>query len=65
MIGLVLPGFPGGLGVFEAIAIALLGKLLPPGLLLGAIASYRLITIAAEVIGVGLGWLVKTRGYNQ
>ncbi len=60
IIGLILPGAPGGIGVFEAIAIALLGGLLSPGVLLGAIGFYRLISILSEVIGAGLGWLMQS-----
>lgn len=50
---------PGGIGVFEAIAIALLGNVLQPGILLGAIGMYRLITILVTVLGAGIGWLMQ------
>ncbi|WP_354635191.1 hypothetical protein [Planktothricoides raciborskii] len=33
LLGLVLPGAPGGIGIFEATAIALLQNNFPPGIL--------------------------------
>jgi len=60
LLGLVVPGAPGGVGVFEATAIALLHPLLSPGVLLGGVALYRLISILAESAGAGLAWLGKT-----
>jgi glycosyltransferase 2 family protein len=59
MLGLALPGLPGGVGVFEATAIALLRGTLPTGLLLGGIGVYRLVSTLTEILGVGLGWLIK------
>jgi len=59
LLGLVVPGAPGGVGVFEATAIALLGPLLSPGVLLGGVALYRLISVLAEAAGAGLAWLSK------
>lgn len=62
LLGLVIPGAPGGIGVFEATAIALLSPVLSPGIVLSAVAVYRLISILAEVMGAGLVWIweVKT-----
>ncbi|NER39567.1 MAG: UPF0104 family protein [Oscillatoria sp. SIO1A7] len=57
LLGLVVPGAPGGIGVFEATAIALLDNHFSTGVLLGAIAFYRLISILAEVVGAGLALL--------
>jgi hypothetical protein len=57
LLGLVVPGAPGGIGVFEATAIALLGQTFSPGLLLSVVALYRLVSILAEVAGAGLSWL--------
>lgn len=57
LLGLVVPGAPGGIGVFEATALSLLGREFPSGLLLGVVALYRLISVAAEALGAGLGWL--------
>ncbi|MBE9069258.1 flippase-like domain-containing protein, partial [Leptolyngbya cf. ectocarpi LEGE 11479] len=57
LLGLVVPGAPGGVGVFEAVAIALLGNYLSSGLLLTSVALYRLISTLAEALGAGLIWL--------
>jgi hypothetical protein len=57
LLGLVIPGAPGGLGVFEATAIALLENTFEPGLILSSVAFYRLISTLAEVGGAGLAWL--------
>ena len=57
LLGLVVPGAPGGIGVFEATAIALLGQQFSPGLVLSVVALYRLISILAESIGAGLAYL--------
>ncbi|WP_421657965.1 lysylphosphatidylglycerol synthase transmembrane domain-containing protein [Leptothermofonsia sp. ETS-13] len=61
LLGLVVPGAPGGIGVFEATAIALLGKTISPGTLLSVVALYRLISVLAEAIGAGLAWLDEQR----
>ncbi len=58
LISLVAPA-PAGLGVFEASAIAVLDSFLAPGLLLGAVAVYRLLVVTAEIIGAGLAYLVN------
>ena len=57
VMGLVIPGAPGGIGVFEAVAIALLQGQLPAEQVLGAVACYRLISTFAEVAGAGLAQL--------
>lgn len=57
LLGLVVPGAPGGLGVFEATAISLLSQEFSAGLILGVVALYRLISIIAEIGGAGLAWL--------
>ncbi len=56
LLGLVVPGAPGGLGVFEATAIALLQSF-PTGVVLSTVAFYRLISTIAEVGGAGLVWI--------
>ncbi|MGF1515753.1 MAG: lysylphosphatidylglycerol synthase domain-containing protein [Elainellaceae cyanobacterium] len=58
LLGLVVPGAPGGIGVFEATALALLEPVLPAAVLLGAIALYRLVSTLAEAIGAALAILV-------
>ncbi|MEH2323397.1 MAG: lysylphosphatidylglycerol synthase domain-containing protein [Nostoc sp.] len=57
LLGLVIPGAPGGLGVFEATAYELLRHHFPSALVFGAIALYRLISILAETAGAALAWL--------
>lgn len=59
MLGLVIPGAPGGIGVFEATALALLDGLVPSGILLGGVAFYRLVSTAAEAIGAGLAYWIE------
>jgi uncharacterized membrane protein YbhN (UPF0104 family) len=54
LLGLVVPGAPGGLGVFEATAIALLQHRFPTAAVISAIALYRLISIIAETLGAVL-----------
>lgn len=60
LLGLIVPGAPGGLGIFEATAIALLGQYYSPGILLSTVALYRLISVLAETLGAGLVWLDST-----
>ncbi|HAN75890.1 MAG TPA: hypothetical protein DCQ63_17655 [Planktothrix sp. UBA8402] len=57
LLGLLIPGAPGGLGVFEATALALLSNQFAPAILLGAIAFYRLVSIVAETLGALLAKL--------
>lgn len=58
-LGLVVPGAPGGVGVFEATAVSLLQGQLSIGVVLGAVALYRLIGTLAEVLGYGLALLAQ------
>jgi glycosyltransferase 2 family protein len=61
VLGLVVPGAPGGVGVFEATAIALLQHAFAVNLLLGIVACYRFISVAAEALGAGLSRLDQQR----
>lgn len=61
LLGLIVPGAPGGLGVFEATAIALLEHSLSPGIVISAIAFYRLVSIVAEIAAAGLAWVDERR----
>lgn len=56
VLGLVIPGAPGGLGVFEATAILLLEGFLPASVVLATVAIYRVMSTLAEAIGAGLGY---------
>ncbi|WNN91414.1 lysylphosphatidylglycerol synthase domain-containing protein [Gloeocapsopsis dulcis] len=61
LLGLIVPGAPGGLGVFEATVIALLEHSLSPGIVISAIAFYRLVSILAEAAAAGFAWLDEHR----
>ena len=61
LLGLVIPGAPGGLGVFEVTAIALLQQSFSPGWVISAISLYRLVSVLAEALGAGLAWLDEQR----
>jgi len=53
LLGLIVPGAPGGLGVFEATAFGLLDHAQFPTQI-AAVALYRLISILAEAIAAGV-----------
>ncbi|NEQ45282.1 MAG: UPF0104 family protein [Leptolyngbya sp. SIOISBB] len=57
LLGLVVPGAPGGLGVFEATVLAVLTPKFPTAIVLGAVALYRLNSTLAELLGAGLAVL--------
>ena len=49
--GLVVPGAPGGLGVFEAVLLLRLAFAVPEAPLLAVVISYRLVSTLADLIG--------------
>jgi glycosyltransferase 2 family protein len=59
MLGLIVPGAPGGIGIFEATALTLLQNQFPAGVILSGVALYRLISILAEAIGAGAAWSLE------
>lgn len=60
LLGLIVPGAPGGIGIFEATAIALLpAEIFDPAQVLLAVALYRVISILAEAIAALLAWLFQ------
>jgi glycosyltransferase 2 family protein len=61
LLGLVIPGAPGGVGVFEATALALLDRTASPGVLLSVVALYRLISVVSEAGGAALAALDERR----
>lgn len=69
LLGFITPGIPGGVGIFEVTVITLLGqisdsetgRMLSPGLILSAVALYRLVNTLAEALGAGLAWLYEHR----
>jgi uncharacterized membrane protein YbhN (UPF0104 family) len=62
LLGFVVPGAPGGLGVFEVTAMALLQHRFSSAVIISAIASYRLISIIAETAGAALAFLDERLG---
>lgn len=61
LAALVLPGAPGGVGVFEAAAMMILSNSFSPGVVLSVVAVFRLVTISAEALGAGLAYLDERR----
>ncbi|MFW6359959.1 MAG: lysylphosphatidylglycerol synthase transmembrane domain-containing protein [Chroococcales cyanobacterium] len=55
----LIPGAPGGIGVFEATVLAILSNPFSMGVVLSVTALYRLINTLAEAIGAGLASLVE------
>ncbi|KEF41226.1 MAG: hypothetical protein ER33_12735 [Cyanobium sp. CACIAM 14] len=52
--GLVVPGAPGGLGVFEAVLLLRLGGALPEASLLAVALSYRLVVTLSDLLAASL-----------
>ena len=66
LLGLVVPGAPGGIGVFEATAIALLDRnSFSPGVILLAVGLYRVISILAEALGAAIAWVGEQLAINK
>lgn len=61
LLGLIVPGAPGGMGVFEATAIALLAHQFSGGLILSAVALFRVVSILAELAAAGLATLSERK----
>jgi uncharacterized membrane protein YbhN (UPF0104 family) len=62
VMGLIIPGAPGGMGIFEAVAIALLDHAqFSTGIILTAVALFRLVSILAETLAAGLAWSFKLK----
>ncbi|MGK7898889.1 MAG: lysylphosphatidylglycerol synthase domain-containing protein [Xenococcus sp. (in: cyanobacteria)] len=59
LLGLIVPGAPGGIGVFEATAIALLEQSqFSPATVLIVVALYRVVSILAEAIAALIAWII-------
>ena len=52
-VGLVVPGAPGGLGVFETVLLLRLHGVVAEAPLLGIVLSYRLVVTLADVMAAG------------
>ncbi len=61
LLGLLIPGAPGGLGVFEATAIALLDRHFSAGVILSVVALFRFVSILAEATVAGIATLSDRR----
>lgn len=55
--GLVVPGAPGGLGVFEAVLLLRLGAAIPEPQLLAVAVSYRVMVTLADLVAAALARL--------
>jgi len=65
LAGLVVPGAPGGVGVFEAVALGLLPVGLPSEVKLAGLALYRLVGTLAEVLAALLALLLQRCGIGS
>ena len=66
LLGLIIPGAPGGIGVFEATAIALLDtSQFPSATVLITVALYRVVSILAEAVAGLIAWIIDTYFYLQ
>ena len=60
LLGLIVPGAPGGLGIFEATAIATLDpSIFPREIVLIVVALFRISSILAEVITAYGAWILQ------
>jgi uncharacterized membrane protein YbhN (UPF0104 family) len=65
LLGMVTPGAPGGIGVFELTVVQALNQPqfaqplegLSTGIVLAGVALYRLVSTLAEALSAGVGWL--------
>lgn len=65
LLGLIVPGAPGGIGIFEATAIASLDhNQFPPAMVLSIVALFRIISILAELITAFIAWLFSLKINN-
>lgn len=65
LLGLIVPGAPGGLGIFEATIITLLDQFLSGEIIIISVAIYRITTILAEATGAGLVYIPKLLNFKQ
>ncbi len=49
-VGLIVPAAPGGLGVFEAMLLLLLGNHLSEATFIGSVLSYRIVSATSDII---------------
>ncbi|MDJ0689021.1 MAG: lysylphosphatidylglycerol synthase domain-containing protein [Xenococcaceae cyanobacterium MO_188.B32] len=64
LLGLVVPGAPGGMGIFEATTIALLdNSQFSPAIILTTVACFRVVSILAEAIAAMGAWFIVRNKY--
>ena len=49
-VGLIVPAAPGGLGVFEAMLLLILGNHLSEAAFIGSVLSYRIVSATADIL---------------
>jgi glycosyltransferase 2 family protein len=64
LLGLIVPGLPGGIGLFEAVILALLSHQLRIGELIVIVGLYRVVNTLAEAIGATIAWTLAKRNPN-
>jgi uncharacterized membrane protein YbhN (UPF0104 family) len=65
LLGLIVPGAPGGMGIFEATAIASLdANQFPAAIVLTIVALFRIVSIFAELITAFIPWLSTLKKQN-
>lgn len=66
LLGLIVPGAPGGMGVFEATAIASLDLTqFPQGVILAVVALFRISSILAELLSALMAWKLNPKDNNS
>lgn len=66
LLGLIVPGAPGGMGIFEATAIASLDETqFPAAVVLSVVAIFRVISVLAELITALIPWLSNLGQFNS
>ncbi len=59
-VGLVVPGAPGGLGVFESLFLIKIGNLVPEGILISSLLVYRFIVTLADLLAAFYAYFTKS-----
>ncbi|BDA39741.1 lysylphosphatidylglycerol synthase domain-containing protein [Candidatus Atelocyanobacterium thalassae] len=66
LLGLITPGAPGGIGIFEVTVLQMLqSSFLDTEIILATVAIFRIINILAEVSGMCLGYLINNNSLKK
>ncbi|MGK7949671.1 MAG: YbhN family protein [Xenococcaceae cyanobacterium] len=66
LLGLIVPGAPGGMGIFEATIIAFLdNSQFSPAIILTTLACFRVESILAEAIAAMVAWLIFNLSFKD